>query len=1341
MKQTKYTFRGANRDVTKSKHPTEYYFDAEHIRVLATDSQSTGSVTNEKGNVQLFDLGTISVNTSTNVITYTGGTKVYTNGTDIDVQISSGDMQAVSGVQKIIGHAEGRDSIFFISTDDNGGDAIWEMQGVLENNYTLNLLYYRNMNLSTNNPVQIIYNYENEDLQKIYWVDGVNQIRTINIKDPDLIDVPLNTINFVGDFDLSQATIDSISTGGNQTAGMVQYTYNLYRLNSSQTKTAPLSELVPLTRGDGLGGGDVNEQVSSTPVVSIDDIDDQFTFIRVYAIRYTSFNVTPQIELIDERELGNQTSITIFDDGSNIGSLSLEEFLFLGSDPIIPEHIVTKDNVLFPVNITESNFLIPDEFDMRAYGFPISNNITSVNDNVRAAGNAIIGDILTLNGTDFSVPINHDAVNLDYDIRRYQANSTIEGGEGKYLKYEFVRKAANGKVKVFKDAEIYRIGIEFYNKLGQVSLSKWIADFKAPTGNLSNLVNTISVTLKPEFYTFLNGYTFASENDRPVGYRIIRADRTESDKTIISQGAVTGMIFQVKGDEARNFGQFTNITNRRSFQDGALKLPSYITRNFQKIPNSGDNNGALQENKHLEWLNDDNPAFDEGGEIYTVTNDNNKISQTFQHTKMMQMHSPEVLFDIVNSYPADVELRNLGIIVNNQNGVFAEERFVETGLEKFGGRTLGGLNPKRIDTSNFIENNNFRNVFDTPEGGASNNDNRFIGPSGGGPELTMCFYQYYRQFTSFQNDANRNVNPIYGSPEVTDRGGESRFYNGDTRYNYTNSLTPFSSDPEDDCDTCDPISSINSFASRNTTFVLGNASDSTDNRLALEDLYDQTSLGNPTSILLAEIKREDKFTYLGGIYGGNSFEDKKRSTYIQCGEYTDINTATVQIDNPGDTFVQTFRFLRIAKTDTEVLDHRQAQISEIIQFPVETTVDLESRYDISINAWDGRFQPQEDEYHGYNRVYSQQPNLVVNTDIDFNQRIVENFDTRVTATRTKIPNEEIDSWTDILVNEFQDLDGKYGPINGVLNYKDEIFTFQDEAIAKLIINPRVQVQGSNGIDVELGRGTLLYDYDYITTTSGARNKWAIIEGKKGFYYYDLLNKGLFRYPDNVLVSLSDAKGMHTYFNNNFVHSDLVQDNPVLFKGAVMGADIYNNDIWLTLHQGDQSLTRVYNELQDEFVDSKLYYPVWYVNKAENLFATTDTTIWEQYAGPYNNYFGQNISSKVILQLNPAVDLDTIFHNIFYRSEVYLSDIDQPDSTLTHIRGYSEYQDSGRIPLVLSRNGNLRRKFRQWRADIPREAGTRNKLRNPWIFLELEFSNSTGQKLILHDIIISYTIYR
>lgn len=1338
LKQIQYSFRGSNQDITKSKHPTEFYYDAQHIRVLSTDSQSTGSVTNEKGNSLILTIPSLSI--TDNIISYDNKTLSFSSNSDLQNKLDNNLITNSSSNQIIIGNTVTRDSILFFTTDDLGFDCIWELQNILNSEYNLKLLYVNNLNFSSDHLIQAIFNYENENIQKVYWVDGINQIRFLNIQQENLINIASSNIDFVGDFNLSQPIIDSISSGGNHTAGMVQYGYNLYRLNSSQTKLSPLSEIIPLTRGNGLGGGEVNELVSTTPVIKIDNLDPEYTNIKVYAVRYTSLDVTPSIEIIDERELTPNQPIFIYDDGSNQGSISLEQFLFLGSDPIIPEHIVTKDNVLFPINIKEENFDIPDELDCRAYSFSINSTTTVVADNIGANQS-----LYNISSSSYILDNKIDAVNPNYDLYRYQSNSNILGGEGKYLKFEINRKNLTNSqdYRVFKDRELYRIGIEFYNKLGQTSLPRWICDYKMPSGNLQNNFNTLKVELKTEFYTWLNNYVFESDNDKPVGYRIIRADRTINDRTIICQGSLNSMIFQTKGDEATEYEKFKIQTNRIDNQDRYLKIPTYLLREFQKLPqtNLNDSNGVLQRVNHLGWLNDKtNNSTEEGGEIYTVTRPSNKVSQTFQHTKMMQINSPEILFENLVNIPSGVNLRTVGLAKSTANGVYAQEVYIQTKLPKSSGKALNGVNPHRINKP-YIEDNCFQCVFSTPNGSGGNNNHRFIGPSGS--KDTMDFQQYYRQFNTFINDFNNITYPIYGTPEISTRGSESKFYNEDARYNYSNSLKSFISDGEDDCEECLPITSINSFIARNATLLLGNPSDSTQVRKSLENLFDESSISDTNGILISEIVKDEEFIYSGSIYGGNSYENKKRTKYIKIGQYQDINTSTIQIDNPGDTYVQKFRFLRVGKTDTEIYDKDQLQMTEIIEFPVETTIDLKNRFDISLNAWDSRFQPRYNEYHGYNNVYSQQPNLITTTDLSFNFQKVESFDTRITATKSKIPNENIDSWTDLLVNEVQDLDGKYGPINSVLNFNDEIFTFQDEAVAKIGVNPRVQVQGTDGLSIELGRGTLLYDYNYLTTKSGSLNKWGTISTKQGFYYYDGLNKSLFKYPDFINVSLSDAKGYHSFFNNNYIYNDIRIDNPVKKKGVVLGYDNYNNDLFISVLQGNKSFTKCYNELQQQFIDGKTYLPSWYINKGESLYLTdtTNTEVFESYVGEYNKFFNQYEPSYIILQVNPATSYDSLFHNIFYRSEMYLNDIDQPDKTLTHIQAYNEYQDSGRIPLIIGRDKNLRRKFRDWKADIPRQENTRNKLRNPWIFLKLELDNTSNYKMILHDIIVQYNIYK
>jgi len=1339
IKNAIYTFGGANQDLSKSKHLPQYYFEAGHIKLLATDSQSTSSLTNEKGNELVLSIPKVTINKVNKIIYYNDKQLPYINTEIENIE------DLVSEDQVIIGHSETREGIILFTTNNKGFDCIWLVDNVLNNSYELKLLYVRNLDFNINKPIQALFNYENDNIQKVYWVDGSKQVRFINTQHSidngdkeELINLPLTTINFVGNFNLNQPIITDINSGGIHTSGKIQYAYNLFKLNSSQTVISPLSELISLDKGNNQGGGEVNEIVGSIPVVQIDDIDTTYTNLKLYAIKYTSFNEIPQISLILETNIDNN-SITYYDDGTVINNLSLEEFLFLGGSPIIPKHIEAKDNRLLLSNIKEINFDV--DIDTRAYSFPSISNITEVYDNVKEVNGNITGDRYPVSIITYSnVPEKHDSVNIDYEINKYQPGTTILGGEGRFLKYELtpteLTDSQAEENTFFKSEEIYRTGIKFYNRLGQSSFPKWIADIKAPKANLNGLYNILKVTLKPEFYVWLNtSSNFESEDDKPIGYKIIRADRTLSDRTIMYQGVLSSMIFQLKGEEAKTDNFPIDITD---IQDQELKIPSYFIRNFEnsgklfpelyQIPvNSG--RGEIVRSLHGSRLN--------AVEIHSNEQNSGKVSQTFQFSKMMQLHSPDVQFEFT-SIRSDLQLKVNGLAQMTEEYIQSKEVILNSSLEKFGGKF------QFFPTRQFLENNNMKDTFDTPN---STSNPRYIGPSG--DIDTTDFYQLYRAYNDYVSSSTDRVYDIYGSPEIAERGQGRKNYNGNAKYAYANSLESFISDGEDNCNDCPALVSMNSWSTKNITLMLGDESIPTGNRSGIEDIFNDAGDLPTNGILSVDIKIPANNVYLNNIYGGNTYEAKTRSVYIDIGEYKTITSNEITILSPGDTYVQNYQFLRIGKTDTEVLNTRIPQISEIVSFPVETTVDLKNRNDLSLFNWDNRFQPKDEEYHKYNRVYSQQPTLIKSTAKPDNFRKVESFDTRIQATKLKIPNETIDSWTDILVNEVIDLEGVYGPINNIKVFKDRLISFQDKAISNISVNPRIQVQANDGVAIELGRGSVLYDYDYITTQSGSINKWSILETKKGIYYYDLLNKAIGRIPDATNTFLSDIKGQHSFFNNNYNYNLLKTDNPLIKKGVVFGYDNYNNDVYFTLHlnnndgirKDDKSFTWCYNELKEEFIDLKPgYIPSHYINQGEKLILTNpdNNKLYEQYKGEYNKFFDKYEPSYITLMVNPEANKDCVFNNIMYKSELYLRNVDQPKKTLTGIQAYNEYQDTGLIPLKLSRNLNLRRKFRDWKANIPKDG--RDRIRNPWMFLKLELDNEDNYKMILHDIIVFYSTY-
>ena len=1344
-KQISHSYGGMVQDLSKSQPQQNFYFQGNNIRINATTDQGTSSVMNEKGNSLILTIPIPVINKSN-----PNSKKIIYNNKELIYKTSEIDNLPSSGEQIIIGHSNSREFIILFTTDDNGFDCIWKMT---YDTYDLTLLYLRNMGFSKYNPIQTINNFENKDVDKIYWVDSKSQTRFINIyhsidnKDiEELIDVSLNVIDMVGKYDLNQPIISSVISGGNHKAGMIQYAYNLYRLNSSQTKISPLTGLIPLGKGD--RGGDLNEIVGTLPIININNIDPNYTNIRVYAIKYTSYNQIPSISLIEDRLIPTNKSIEVFDDGSVISTLSLDEFIFLGSDIIIPKHINNKNNRLFLANYKEINFDV--NLDTRAYSFPVNSTSTIVYKNLKLINGSPDGDPQSIYA-DYNVPENHDSVNLNYDTRRYQYNNSIQGGEGKYLKYTLTQSNIyNENNKYFKDDEIYRLGIVFYNKYGQKSLPKWIADFKAPEGNLKGYYNTLNVTLKSSFFTWLNkNSNFQTEYDIPVGYKILVAERTINDKTIVANGLLTPMMINYK---TSNQHADTILKDKKSIADTLPKLPNILSRNYNRTSLYGIAK-PLRKSLHLSPMSIQRNTSD--NEMPRADRGNiDTAGRHYQFNSMLQLYSPEILFNESVALSESTQLRIKGSLKNNTNNGWG--RVYETGaaqpiVAEF--RITSGLMSHYLETGGSVETITdgidpwarglVTSVFtnDYSKAGFVMYDRIY----GGNKFSDINTGLYQKATNSIKYD-------IYGKPEIVEKGQSGTNYNNDPKYRYLNSLESVLTDSGrsnyDDAKNSSfrgKIVSINSYGNKCINLVIGNSSTTEHwNRKTHELLGLEAGITGNDNGLIGELVKTDSEIYLGNIYGGNTYEDKKRTNYIEIGSYSKLNPSTpsINIESPGDTFVNFFKFARIVRTDKDIVSEGTFVLEELITVLSETTVDLKNRNDLSINDWKSRFQPLDAEYHKYNKVYSQTSNLIQNKDINYNIKKLNSFDTNIISSKLKSSGELIDSWTDILQNEVLTLDGKHGAINSLTNFNDQIYAIQDKAFAFISINPRVQVQGNDGISVELGSGSVLQEYKYISTQSGTINKWSVVPGSTGIFYYDLLNKAYMVFNGQI-GNVSDTKMMHSYFLTNTELEGLKTDNPLLKQGISSGYDEINKDIFMTFHRTNNRIpfTISYNESRNQFISFYDYLPSMYISKGQYFITTNPNlkSLYRQYEGNYNNFYGINYPSYIILNVNPEANMDTVFDNIMYKSEVYLNDIDQPDKTLTKVRLYSEYQDSGLIPLIVGRNSNLRRKFRDWNAILPRNQGSRERIRNPWVKLLLQFDNNSNYKLILHDISISYSV--
>lgn len=1563
-----------NQDIAKSKKQSETYHSALNMKVMSTGEESTFALSNSSGNDLLFDIPVLSVDSIKAQISYPSQdsdgttTKILRykkiNGSHEleDTYITSGTT-ASSGAQKLIGSVNTKSGAVLVTSDYAGWDCFWEVTGILENDIKLTLLYLNNLGFTNSDPLKLVYNFENNVIEKIYFVDGKRQLSSFNMRQSvdngdllNLIDLKGEMLNSVSEYTFSSPEIKGVFDGGNHTSGMVQYAYNLYILNGAQTTISPLSELIPIGRGEGKGGGKLNEALGKAVSLEIKNIDLNFTHIRVYAIKYTSLNESPSISLIQEREINTSGSLFVYDDGSVKDSLSIEQFLFLGSAPIIPNHIEAKDSRLFLLNVKEKYFKV--DIDARCYGHDntgdakIWENLFVPDSLENPTLSNIDGSTLTINTSTYSVPEKHDSINRNYDVYSFLKDGSTYGAEGKYFQLQIVQKTDMPESsKVLKDNEIYRFGIEFYNSRGTISEPLWLCDLKAPVGNLSGNLNTVKLVVKQEFFTWINTTDFEEEDLKPVGFRLLRATRNESDKTIATQGLINSMVCTNRAT--------TDADTRRVTASGELPFPNYprpdqfpysepfytepqtkkipsMIRTFQEqiyngarldrgeriievchdglslgfstkaynqwIDRGGDRNGDLRFYDFRVPSSRGYSAGYSGGvqaEVFHSSGGGNVAAGFWQMNKMIQMDSPESMFTYVTT-DASQKLRVVGLAKTNQlkswsgefdvtrldyseehvfNNAFKKSQFLqdEDIVNINGGspqhlsdrgfygptNTSSGRIPSYQILRDFTGDNNF--MYSTAinggnlqiwqiliEGTVANtagqitvgyNGNSYLtAPIPQGAALSYIKGSIVNSLNNMQGiswsegfggfiygqalspgpknpmsitvnglsgitasisiialgdfniiDQPRNVFDIYGAPERNDLGSNFRDYNNDPKFNYANTLTPFFMDPAPNGvgnignDSGQHIKGINSHHSPAITLIEGSDSVATpiQQRKSIEEMWIQSmgSSAEGDGVLVAELVKNSGFAYLGSLYGGNSYEDKSNANYIPIGDYApiqvnlnsgdteegnasrgvDTGIQTLDVNNPGDTFVQDFRYLRFspagrAKEGKDLID-----FVEIVYIKVESTIDLNNRSDLSISEWNSTKYTEEsdafDQYNHYNKVYSQSPTLVKRNDLGFKFKPIKQFDTKIVASKQKIGGEFIDSWTDFLENETMELDGKYGSINATINFKDEIYAWQDNGMVKININPRVQIPGSDGAGLELGVGAVLNDYSYLSTEYGAINDSSIVVSNSHIYFFDANNSSINRFGSDGMQNITDSAGMHTYFQNNIDTKEMVIANPLLGSGITGIYDSVNRDVYFTFLQKDfdnprfnpsnerssdsgNNFTICYNETLGKFVSFFSFTPPNYLYLGNKIITTNSlgTSLWSHNLfSPKGNFYGKLYPSTIDFSVNPGGLGNKTFNNLEYRMESRdYAGIDYPNKTFDQVLLSNDYQSSLPTPLVVRKN--IKRRNRDWRIILPRAANSRERIRSPWSRIRLLTNNVDDLNMIAHDMIVSYTEY-
>ena len=400
-----FKVKGMHRDLSMPNANGEFAYEIVNMRLMPAEEGAGFSLTNERG------------------------------------LVVNSDGIRISGT-KLLGQCATKDSIVIFSknptrTTPDCIDLLYSdgLSWVVYN------IYEGNLNFKVDAPIETLFNYETEDIQKVYWIDGVNQLRCINIADTttsynDNSFDSIKEVNSVPSVDLS------LSSGGKFTAGVLQYYISYFNKFSSESPilyTSPLLYIAHEGRG-----GNTNDGINTAYRLQISDLDHHnWEYIRIYATHRTSLEATPEGSIIAEIKIEPFKNIDFTDYGSNRISIDPNDLHFTGGKFIVAGTMTAKDQVLFLGNLK------------------IDTNQT----------------------------VNYDAINslfanlrADGTIDNFFSTSTTKTKENKLSEYEdkhyYYKSNLNNTESIthYKYGEKYRFGISVMDKYGNWSNPIWIKD-------------------------------------------------------------------------------------------------------------------------------------------------------------------------------------------------------------------------------------------------------------------------------------------------------------------------------------------------------------------------------------------------------------------------------------------------------------------------------------------------------------------------------------------------------------------------------------------------------------------------------------------------------------------------------------------------------------------------------------------------------------------------------------------------------------------------------------------------------------------------------------------------
>ena len=270
-------------------------------------------------------------------------------------------------------------------------------------------------------------------------------------------------------------------------------------------------------------------------------------------------------------------------------------------------------------------------------------------------------------------------------------------------------------------------------------------------------------------------------------------------------------------------------------------------------------------------------------------------------------------------------------------------------------------------------------------------------------------------------------------------------------------------------------------------------------------------------------------------YGGHTDAAIKNTRFIDCSSFQSSATDSVLITQ-GDTYCDWYTY----KNSFDPSDGPDS-LNFGSCVPLESSINIGLRSGTYLGSSEKAVCNFEDNYL-YNKSYSQQNNLIGSVVKPTYWNSLDVFRNKIAASATKIYGEIKDSWSRFPINDFIELNLAQGMITDLINFKNKLFAIQESGVSILSVNSRALIQAEGAaadIQIVTGTGTAIERFDYLSTEFGSQHYNKSIITPTGFYFLDKINSEIIKSNGQSVNALGLTNGYKNFIENITVGKNII----------------------------------------------------------------------------------------------------------------------------------------------------------------------------------------------------------